>query len=76
MKSDAQLSLLARQWGATAVPFGLQNGAASAGDTVNASCAGVTGPSRSRMIPYSVLAQGASTGSATTVSPAISASAL
>jgi type II secretory pathway predicted ATPase ExeA len=25
MKSDAQLSLLARQWGATAVPFGLVN---------------------------------------------------
>src|SRR6266403_4234582 len=25
MKSEAQLSLLARQWGATAVPFGLVN---------------------------------------------------
>ena len=26
MKSEADLSLLARQWGATAVPFGLVNG--------------------------------------------------
>ena len=25
MKSEAELSLLARQWGATAVPFGLVN---------------------------------------------------
>ena len=32
MKSEAQLSLLARQWGATAVPFGLVNAQRLAGN--------------------------------------------
>ena len=41
MKSEAELSLLARQWGATAVPFGLVNAQRLAGNP-----RGATSPDR------------------------------